>query len=151
MTPLPFCLGAGDRSVSDRPADSPIEFSSSAPALFAAFQPLCGDSAPVFFGATSLPGRVPIANRLPQSFKPVACPRELDAQYREPDRNNDNCRPGRYQHNDADKQHGCTKHRNDNATRGLVGQMHSPFNQRTLPEPVMRRLILRLATVALPQ
>jgi hypothetical protein len=29
--------------------------------------------------------------------------------------------------------------------------MHSPFNQRTLPEPVMRRLILRLATVALPQ
>lgn len=132
-TPLPYCSGAGDRSVSDRPADSSSEFSSPAPALFAAFQMLLRDSASVFFGTTSLLGGVAAADRFAQTLQPVARPRELDAEYREPNRNNDDCRSGRDQHNDAKKQHGGTYHRNDNASRGFIGQMHSPFDQRILP------------------
>ena len=81
----------------------------------------------------------------------MARPCKFYAQYREPDRNNDDCRPGCDQHDYADEQHGYTNHRNDNAACGFVSQMHSLFDQRTLPEPVFQRLILRLATVALLQ
>jgi len=137
--------------VSDRPAGSPSEFSSPAPALFVTFQTLLQNSAPVFFRATSLLGRVAAADRFAQTFQPVACPRELDAKYRESNGNNNDCRPGCYQHDDTNKKHGGTNDRNDNASCGLVCQMHSPLDQRTLPKPVSQRLILRPATVALPQ
>lgn len=137
--------------MSDRPAGSPSEFSSPAPVLFVTFRTLLRDSAPVLFRATSLLGRVAAADRFTQTLQPVARPRELDAKYREPNRNNNDCRSGCYQHNDANKKHGGTNHRNDNASCGLVCQMHSPFDQRTVPKSVLQRLILRPATVALPQ
>jgi len=39
QSPLPLYLGAGDRSVSDRPAGSYIEFSSPAPSFFSEMFP----------------------------------------------------------------------------------------------------------------
>jgi len=148
---LPLYLGAGDRSVSDRPTDSRIEFSSPALFLFTATQTLFGYSCPVFFCATSLLGYVAVADRFAQTLQPVARPGELDAQYCEPDRNNNNSRSGRHQHDDAEYEHGGTDHADDNSARGFISQMYNPLYQRTLPKPVTKRLILRLATVALPQ
>ena len=96
--------------------------------------------------ATCAVFRISAADRLAQSLEPQARPGEFYAQDREPDRNHDNGRTGRYQHDDADEQHRCAYDRDNQPASRFIRQMHNSLDQLTLRKP----LILRRAIVALP-
>ena len=132
--------------MSDRPTDSSNDFSSPAPVLFSGWLRLFRCALLMIFSATCAVFRVFAADRLTQSLEPQTRPREFYAQYRESDRNHDNGRTGRYQHNDADEQHRCAYDRDSQPASRCIRQMHNSLDQLTL----RKSLILRRAIVALP-
>lgn len=90
--------------------------------------------------------RVPVADRPAQALEPQACPGELYAQDRESDRNHDNGRTWRYQHNDADEQNRRAHYRDNQPASRFIRPIHNTLDQLTL----RKSLILRCAIVALP-
>ena len=100
----------------------------------------------MFCGAPRKVFRVSVADRLAQSLEPQARPGEFYAQDRESDRNHDNGRTGRYQHDNADEQNCCTHDRDNQPASRFIRPIHNSLDQLTL----RKSLILRCAIVALP-
>ena len=115
--------GAGDRSVSDRPAGSIIEFSSPAPFFLVAY------ALPVCFGSTIPVFRIAATNRFAQPFQPVTRPREFDAQNREPHGNDHDGGSRCHDHHDTDQQYSDANDGNDDASGSLVRQMNHSLDQ----------------------
>ena len=132
--------------MSDRPADSSHDFSSPAPVLFSGWRHLFRCALLMIFSAPCEVFRVSVADRLAQSLEPEARPREFYAQDRESDRNHDNGRTRRYQHDDADEQHRCAHDRDNQPASRFIRQIHKSLDQLTL----RKSLILRCAIVAFP-
>lgn len=63
---------------------------------------------------------IAVADRLSQSPQPVAGPGEFDTQYCKPDRNYDQRRTRRYDHDDPQQQHSRPDNRHNNAPRRFV-------------------------------
>ena len=100
----------------------------------------------MIFSPTCAVFRVSIADRLAQSLEPQARPGEFYAQDRESDRNHDDGRTGRYQHDDADEQHRRANDRDNQPACRFIRQMYNSVDQLTL----RKSLLLRRAIVALP-
>ena len=125
--------------MSDRPAGSTFEFSTPAP-----FFLLVGCALAMTLGATiEIPG-ILVADRLAHAFQPVPRPRKLYTHYRKTDRDDDQRRTGRHDHDDPDEQNGDADHANRDPTRHFVRKMNSLPDQTRFPE----LLILQRAIVA---
>ena len=90
--------------------------------------------------------RVSVADRLAQSLEPQSRPGELYAQDRESDRNYDDGRTGRYQHDYADEQDRRAHYCDYQPASRFIRPIHNTLDQLTL----RKSLILRRAIVALP-
>ena len=73
------------------------------------------------------------ADRLAQTTEPGSGPGELDAQNRQPDRDNDERGPGRHDHDDAKQQNGGTDDTDNDAPCRLVRKMKRFLNQPSGP------------------
>ena len=95
------------------------------------------DAASIRFGAAIKLRGATIADRFPEPFQPEARPCELDAENREPDRDDDDGRSRRDEHDEANQQHRCPDQRHDDAPGCPVCQMydlpdHSLFQTRLI-------------------
>ena len=90
-----------------------------------------------------IPGTL-VADRLADALEPVPRPRELDTQNRKTDRDDDQRRTGRHDHDEPYQQNGDANHANRDAARHFVGKMDSLPDQTRFPE----LLILQRAIVA---
>ena len=116
--------------MSDRPAVSNNEFSSPAP-FFLVLHPRL-----VCFGTAVPIICVAAAYRLSETPQPVARPRELDAEYGEPYRNDHDSGPRRHDHHYTDQENRNADYGHDDAPGRLVRQMHNSLDQ-TLPHTIL--------------
>ena len=126
--------------MSDRPAGSTFEFSTPAPVFL-----LIGCAPAMALGTAIEILCILVADCLAHAFQPVPCPSKLDTQYRKTDRDDDQRRTGRHDHDDSDEQNGDANHANGDPARHFVRKMDSLPDQASFPEP----LILQRAIVAL--
>lgn len=112
------------------PAATPQAANSGAPGLRRPFfnggpagRLVPGYPVPVTFSTVVEVVRVPVADGFTQSPEPPPGPREFDTQYREPDRDDDECRAGRYDHNHTDQKHGGSNNTYDDTACCFVRQM----------------------------
>ena len=91
---------------------------------------------PVCFGTAVPIICIAAAYRLPQPSQPETRPRELDAEYGEPYRNNHDSRPRRNDHHHADQENRNAYYGHDDAPGSLVRQMHNSPDQN-LPHSIL--------------
>jgi len=64
----------------------------------------------------------------PKPAQPVSCPRELEAQYRQPEGDHDDSRPRSDNHGKTDEQHGTANKEHGNASRNPVCDIEDGFH-----------------------
>lgn len=77
--------------------------------------------------------RIAVAEGFAELLKPQPGPRELDAQYGQPDRNDDESRPRRYQHDCAQQNDRYAHYGYDDSPCELVGQVDDSFDHDAFP------------------
>ncbi len=146
-TPLVFAvtLGAGDRSVSDRPANH-YDFSFFGSLLFRLLTVL-----PMAIHSGSAMLRGLSADALTQLFQPQARPRKFCAQYCKPDGNNDNRGPWRDNHYNTQDKHGAADSQNGNPPCHFVAAIvHRLRHYAAAFDVVGRNSVARPAATLIP-
>ncbi len=95
------------------------------------------------FGTSRAPFGKIVADCLAQTFQPMPCPCEFDAEYRQPDRNNDQRGTGRNNHDNANYENGAAKHSYRNAARGFIRHVNCFLNHMD-PQGIVLRLLFVL-------
>ncbi len=139
-TPCRFRLGAGGRSVSDRLAGSNIEYSLRRLSFLRQGRPRAliasksgHGTVPVFLDTGIAFRGIPIADGLAKLPEPQSGPCELDAEDGEPNRQHNEGRTRRDEHDRAQKHNRNAHHGDDDASRELVRQMNDSLDHKKLP------------------
>jgi hypothetical protein len=109
--------------VLDRPAESIIEYSTSAPPFFVPTGS-AADAVPVALCALGVISRILATDTFAHFAQPDACPGEFYSEYRETDRDNDEPWPGCHQHDHTEHDNGGSDREHRYATRRLVSEMY---------------------------